>query len=279
MSALPWGGLNWQAFPLLVAGLLAGWALLSAEGRSPGALGFYLAPSSPLEGILGMALGVAVGLAGILTLFGLGALRWLPEGGSLPAFFRQGAGSLWFFTIPAAAEEVLFRGYLLQALAEVWGGLRALVATSVAFGFIHLTNPNTTLIGIGNIVVAGLFLGAVYLKTASLWWATGAHLGWNWSLGFLADTPVSGLEVVDNPLHEGVARGAGWISGGSFGPEGSLVVTAILALAAVLTWTSPVLRPGHAAMKARPLILPDPQGGPDRGTGGHMDSNDSWRER
>ena len=74
-----------------------------------------------------------------------------------------------------------------------------------------------------------VFLGVVYLKTASLWWATGAHLGWNWAHGFLADLPVSGLELVDAPLLEPVTGGPDWLSGGSFGPEGSVVSTLVLA--------------------------------------------------
>ncbi len=83
-------------------------------------------------------------------------------------------------------------------------------------------------LGLANILVAGLFLGVVYLKTASLWWATGAHLGWNWAHGFLSDLPVSGLELVDTPLLEPTTQGPEWLSGGSFGPEGSILSTLIL---------------------------------------------------
>jgi hypothetical protein len=110
-------------------------------------------------------------------------------------------------------------------------------------------------------VVAGLFLGVVYLKTASLWWATGAHIGWNWGLGFLADLPVSGLNLVDSPLYEGVPKGAPWVSGGAFGPEGSLLATAGLGLAALLVWRTPRLTPGRGAIHARPLILSTTDGG------------------
>jgi len=191
----------------------------------------------------------------------LGGVWWTSEPGSGAEFLGAGIRALWFFTLPAAAEEVLFRGYLLQSLAESWGALSALWVTSVAFGLLHLANPNTSLVGICNIVVAGLFLGVVYLKTASLWWATGAHIGWNWTLGFLADLPVSGLEVVDSPLYEGVPRGVDWVSGGTFGPEGSVMATLGLALAAWLGWRSPWLRPSKTALDARPLILTAPRNG------------------
>ena len=269
-SLIPVEGLNWETLPLLLAGLLSGWVLLRMDGRSPGALGFYLRPSASWEALLGLGLGVGVAMAVVLSMFVFGGVRWAPEGGDLSLYLLEGTRSLWFFTLPAAAEEVLFRGYLLQALAEEWGGLKALWVTSLVFGLIHLSNPNTSAIGIGNIVVAGLFLGVVYLKTASLWWATGAHLGWNWALGFLADLPVSGLELVNAPMYEPVVGGgAQWISGGAFGPEGSLLSTLLVAMAAYLVWKSPVFRPGKDAVTVRPLILSAPELAPVAGDAGN----------
>lgn len=268
MSLLPLQGLNWQTVPLMVGGLLAGWVLLAMDGRGPGALGFYLAPEAAPEAFLGLVLGVVVALVVVLFIFAAGGIRWGGDTGSVGSYLQTGLRSLWFFTLPAVAEEVLFRGYLLQALAEVWGGAQALWATSLAFGVLHLDNPNTSLVGIGNIVVAGLFLGAIYLKTASLWWAAGAHLGWNWALGFLADAPVSGLELVDAPLYEPAVRGATWISGGAFGPEGSLVATLLVGAAAFFIWKSPAIRPGRTAKNVRPLILSTPEGVTGEGEAG-----------
>ena len=101
--------------------------------------------------------------------------------------------------------------------------------------------------------MGGAFLGVVYLKTLSLWWATGAHLGWNWTHGYLADVPVSGLELIDAPLYEGVVSGPLWLGGGAFGPEGSLLATAVLFVATLLCWRARSLRPGEAVLAARPL--------------------------
>ena len=94
-----------------------------------------------------------------------------------------------------------------------------------------------------NVSVAGLFLGALVLRTGSLWWATGAHLGWNWGQAFLADLPVSGLDVVDTPFWEGSLEGAPWLAGAGFGVEGSVLATLALAGAAWLCWRTPRLRP------------------------------------
>ena len=126
---------------------------------------------------------------------------------------------------------------------------------------------------------AGVFLGAIQLRTGSLWVASGVHLGWNWALGYAADLPVSGLELADSPLYEGVPRGAEWISGGAFGPEGSVLATAGFALAAYLVWRSPRFKPGQSAKDVRPLILSAPGHGPDwEGAEGDSELEDSGSE-
>jgi membrane protease YdiL (CAAX protease family) len=249
-SDLPLGTL-----PILLGSVLAGWAVLRLDGRPPGALGFYFAPVGAKELALGLLLGVGVGGCVTVGMFGLGVLRWTSDAGDGLGYLLMSGRSLWFFTVPAAAEEALMRGDLIQALAEAWGGGWALWVTSFLFGILHLGNPNTSWVGLLNILVAGLFLGVIYLRTASLWWATGAHLGWNWTHGFLADLPVSGLELVDTPLLEPVTRGPDWLSGGSFGPEGSVVSTAVLLVWTVLLWNSSWLKPGDRAKAARPLIM------------------------
>jgi hypothetical protein len=119
-----------------------------------------------------------------------------------------------------------------------------------------------TVFGALDVAASGVFLGVVYLKTLSLWWATGAHLGWNWVHGYLADVPVSGLELLDAPLYEGHARGPDWLGGGSFGPEGSVLATLVVAAAAVVCWRAGFLRADASALAAGPLVSPpDAHGG------------------
>ncbi len=259
-SVVPAGGLLGQTLAVLLSALLAGWILLGLEGRGTGALGFYLAPAALAEASLGLGTGVVVALAAVVGIALFGGLSWVSEPGSYAQVFRVGASALWMFAVPAAAEEALLRGYLLQSLAEGWGGLKALWTTSVVFAALHLGNPGIGLLALGNIVLAGLFLGVIYLKTASLWWASGAHLGWNWAHGFLADLPVSGLDLVDTPKIEARAAGAPWISGGAFGPEASVAATIVLALATLWLWKASWLGPGRRAIETRPLILAQESG-------------------
>lgn len=255
VSFLVPGELPYGSVPVLSGSLLGGWALLRLDGRPPGALGFYWARGVVGEALAGLGLGILIAGAVVVGLVGMGLVRWVPEAGNAVEYLQEAGASLWRLAIPAAAEEALLRGYLLQAFAESWGGGWALWTTSLLFGILHLGNPNTSWIGLANILVAGVFLGVVYLRTASLWWATGVHLGWNWTHGFLADLPISGLEVVDAPLFEPVIRGADWLSGGPFGPEGSVVSTVILSVAALALWRGSWLRPGERAKEVRPLFL------------------------
>ncbi|HET9948129.1 MAG TPA: CPBP family intramembrane glutamic endopeptidase, partial [Longimicrobiales bacterium] len=240
---------------LLVGSLVAGALLLRMDGRRPGALGFYLRPEAAVESLAGLVLGIAVGAAVVAAMAVVGAVRWAPEEGDAASWLAGGAGALLWLALPAAAEEALLRGYPLQSLAEAYGPWTALIATSVLFGVLHFLNPGIGPLGAANIALAGLLLGVVYLRTRSLWWASGAHVGWNWALGWLADVPVSGLELMDAPLYEGQPRGPAWLGGGAFGPEGSVVATVVVAAAAALCWRTPRLRPSRAALEARPLAL------------------------
>lgn len=256
---VPVPGMVGQSLVFLVAGLAVGWFHLDAfHDRSPGALGFYLDGEAVGESVRGLLLGIGTAAAAVAVMAAAGVVRWTADAGTAAGVVREGVWALGFLAVPAAAEEALFRGYPLQALARSWGPLPALVVTSVGFGVLHLANPGITAVALVNLVVAGAFLGVVYLRTGSLWWATAAHLGWNWALGFLADLPVSGLELMDAPLWEGVPRGASWLSGGAFGPEGSVLTTVVVGIATVLLWRGPWLRPGDAARRQRPLApLPE----------------------
>jgi uncharacterized protein len=171
-------------------------------------------PSALVTGTLSGTLAIGVP---ILLLVGIGwlALRSAPDGSSLALAFR-----LLAFLAPAALwEELAFRGYPLTVLADALGPRVAVVATSLVFGLIHLTNPNVDWRSIGLVILAGVWLGIVRLATGSLWAAWLAHLAWNWTMAGVWHAPVSGvgLEIVDWRLDD---AGPDWATGGRWGPEG-----------------------------------------------------------
>ncbi len=251
---LPYG-VQGGSFALLLGGLVGGWIMLALDGRSPDALGFYVTAATGREAILGLGLGVVIALSVVLVMAVLGGLSWSSEAGTLGGWVMGGASAALFLTIPAAAEEVLLRGYPLQALAESMGDSVALVVTAVAFGALHLGNPEVSWLGVVNVTAAGLLLGTVYLKTGSLWWATGVHVGWNWAHGYVADLPVSGMELLDAPFYTGASVGPIWLGGGGFGPEGSAVATVVVLASTAALWWGPWLRYSETASRSRPLAL------------------------
>jgi len=130
----------------------------------------------------------------------------------------------------AAQEEIIFRGYPLQTLMKAVGTWPAIVAMSVAFGFVHYRyNPNATVIGAVNTGLAGLLLSIAYLKTRSLWLPYGIHLVWNLGLGFVMGYTLSGMEI--DSLWRSVPLGPKWLVGGQYGPEEGFVATVVFTAA------------------------------------------------
>lgn len=100
--------------------------------------------------------------------------RWLP-------FV---AAALLLTPLQCAAEEMVFRGYLVQALGRLLQRPAALAALSaVVFTVPHLFNPEVAAYGVGimaaNYFVMGLFLASVALRDGRLELAIGAHAGNN----------------------------------------------------------------------------------------------------
>ena len=126
----------------------------------------------------------------------------------------------------------MFRGLPLVLLAAVTGRGTAVVAVAVAFALAHISNPNVTALGLGNIALAGVLLGLAFYAPGGIWTATGVHLGWNALLACL-DTPVSGVPF-RIPLLDYRPGGPVWLTGGGFGPEGGLAATLAMTLGIVL---------------------------------------------
>jgi hypothetical protein len=128
----------------------------------------------------------------------------------------------------------MFRGIPLVLLAAVIGRGTALVLVAgLVFALFHSLNPGITPLGLGNIALAGIFLGVAFYAPGGLWTAFGAHLGWNATLAAL-DAPVSGLPF-SIPFIDYRAGEPVWLSGGHFGPEGGLLATVAITLALLVT--------------------------------------------
>jgi uncharacterized protein len=195
-----------------------------------------LAP--PRTGVRGFGRGLAIGAAAAgLALVGAVLLAhsgWSRDSGGLVDYLIS-VGKTFLVLAPAAlSEEVMFRGIPLVLMASAIGRGTALVLVAgLVFAIFHALNPGVTPLGLGNIALAGIFLGVAFYAPGGLWTAFGAHLGWNTTLAAL-DAPVSGLPF-DIPLLDYHAGSPVWLSGGRFGPEGGLMATFALTVALLMT--------------------------------------------
>jgi len=177
----------------------------------------------------GLGLGAAAAMAAMLIAVPVAGAGWSPDGGSFGAWLGA-TGALIGLLLPAAlAEELIFRGVPMVLLSQAFGRATAILALALPFALAHLLNPGITALAVGNIALAGVFLGTAFYLPGGLWTATGAHLGWNATLAVFG-APVSGLPFAI-PWLDYVPGGPTWLTGGGFGPEGGLTATLVLAAA------------------------------------------------
>ena len=141
----------------------------------------------------------------------------------------------WAITFLAVAlsEEFAFRGYWLFSFSRRMRFWPAALFISAVFGVAHLGNHGENALGILEVVVTGLLFCLIVRRTGNLWFADGFHAAWDWAETFFYGTPDSGLLGVGRFLNTSV-RGPHWLTGGSAGPEGSLIALFVLLLCALL---------------------------------------------
>ena len=147
-----------------------------------------------------------------------------------------GWGVVWFifFLLVGLFEEYSLRGYLLYTLADGIGFWPAAVIQAVLFARGHMGNGGETRIGIIATGIFALFAAATLWRTGNLWLAVGAHAGWDWGQSFFFGVNDSGFQSKGHLFNPHLAQGPDWLTGGSVGPEGSVVTLILWALMAVL---------------------------------------------
>lgn len=129
-------------------------------------------------------------------------------------------GILTFFLV-GFTEELVFRGYFLNRLLLSLDEKYAILLSSIIFSLLHFFNPNANFLGFMVLSTMGVLLGLCYLKTRSLYLPIGLHFAWNYFEGFVYGLPVSGREIKGLLLSR--VEGPSWLTGGTFGPEGSFI--------------------------------------------------------
>jgi membrane protease YdiL (CAAX protease family) len=120
---------------------------------------------------------------------------------------------------------------LLLHLKKVEGGnfWQAAWVTSTLFGFIHTGNNGENWIGIFAAALIGFAFCVSVRVTGSAWWAIGCHAAWDWAETYFYGAADSGNVATGHYLTTAPAGAVLW-SGGTDGPEGSLLVLPIILL-------------------------------------------------
>ncbi|HWR17375.1 MAG TPA: CPBP family intramembrane glutamic endopeptidase [Terriglobales bacterium] len=132
--------------------------------------------------------------------------------------------ALWgvMFLIVGLLEEFTLRGYPLYTLASGMGFWPAAILTSGLFVAAHLGNPGETWMGLTDVFLIGVFLCLTLWRTGDLWFAVMFHASWDWGLTYFYSVPNSGATATGHLFNVQV-QGPKWLSGGSAGPEGSII--------------------------------------------------------
>ncbi|RYG73157.1 CPBP family intramembrane metalloprotease, partial [bacterium] len=143
-------------------------------------------------------------------------------------------GYALLFGLVALCEELVLRGYALHNLNEWLGWKSAVAAQAGLFALLHLPNASggteedlfAAIGAVPSLILIGVFFALCYRKTGSLWFPIGFHFTWNFCLGPLLSLAVSGTQTFQ--MLSVSTRGPLWLTGGSWGAEGSFLLIPIL---------------------------------------------------
>jgi membrane protease YdiL (CAAX protease family) len=160
--------------------------------------------------------------------------------------------SLWglAFLFVGLFEEYLMRGYALCTLAEGIGYWPAAIILAAVFALGHAGNGGESRLGVVMTGIFAIFLSITLRRTGTLWLAVGAHAGWDWGQSYFYGVADSGAQVNGHLLNPRIGEPE-WLSGGSVGPEGSVLVLVLLVMMSVLfvaLYRDPEARTGESSM-------------------------------
>lgn len=188
----------------------------------------------------GIAEGVVIMAAILVVLLvtDLAALRGLNISSFTAVLTAVLKGIFHYLLIVAVTEELITRGYMYHYLKSRFTIAGAALVTSFIFSAMHIFNPGITVLALFNIFLAGVVINLLVMRDNNIWSAIGFHFAWNFTMGVVFSSPVSGGG------REGIIKyslkGYELLTGGRFGIEGGLVCTvALLLLGGYIVYKKP----------------------------------------
>jgi membrane protease YdiL (CAAX protease family) len=186
--------------------------------------------------VRGIGLGLATSAFVVAAIWAAGGYR---AGEALPAWTSPGAllrMAILFagFVVQSSVEEILFRGWLLSAVARKLNVALAVVLTSLVFMLLHYSPHQAWDLMLGTFLFS-LFACAWALASGNIWGVMGWHSAWNWLIAVGFGVPITGIDAHLPALLVRLSpRGPDLLSGGAQGPEGSLLCSLFFGLASAL---------------------------------------------
>ena len=240
----PIGLMGLYAF-LLVPFAALGLVVLAWVGfveRRPLATIGLTAPGGAIRFLRGLLVGAATIAAVVAGVWLAGGLR---AGGLAPALASPAALAniallLACFAVQSSVEEIVFRGWLLSAVARKFNIAWAVGLTTLVFTLLHYGPHQPWHVTLTSALFS-VFACCWALRAGNIWGVMGWHAGWNWLLAVGFELPVTGLSTgTPALLVRLIPQGPVWLTGGADGPEGSIVCNLFfLAAIAVLAWRRP----------------------------------------
>jgi membrane protease YdiL (CAAX protease family) len=227
----------------LIALLLVFWIKLF-ERRSLAGVGLAFDRSTKKQYLRGFALGLAMGgmvVGGIALSGGLNVEARVSPGwlDLVPILILMLA-----FVLQSGTEELMFRGWMMGRISARYGLLAGVLGNSLLFMLMHLELDapeagSWRLAMLFNLMtfLFAVFLSLLVIRERSIWGAAAWHAAWNWIFITWFGLPTTGIELGLTPLLVDLAPAEGaplWLSGGTTGPEGSIITLVVLGVACVV---------------------------------------------
>jgi len=188
--------------------LTATWILCKTDNKSLDDMGLNF----NLKNLSFLPLGILIGATAFITAKYLRAI-YTGETFQFSTAINYNTILYGLYTIgpTVAVEEFLFRGYLFKKTIEISSVLKANILFSIAFTCIHIfdsgviNNPAMIVFLVISIPVGHLLFATALLKSKSLLFPIGIHLGNNWATRHLITTNNDGesiLYITDNARFE-----------------------------------------------------------------------------
>jgi membrane protease YdiL (CAAX protease family) len=163
--------------------------------------GFVMSKGLISRLLLGISLGFVIQLVALLLMVLFG---WYSVDGFLWHFKSAGAilpSLLFAFVFSAETgilEETIFRGFLMNSIADRFGSGTGVITSSIVFGLLHFSGSSAEFpwwMSLLSATIGGFLFAQAYLLFKSIWVPLGLHFAWHFAARTLGTPGVSPEEA------------------------------------------------------------------------------------